>query len=127
MVGLLAGRRAHQILLRAAALTFSVVAGCASHGATPAPDTSLPPLPPIVGATTSSTAVATTAAQPATSQALLDVYGLPLDTGVTYTVPVPPATTAPLPPPPASAPPVKQTAPPTTDCPRKKHPRRCRP
>lgn len=117
--------------LRATAVTLGVLAGCASDRATPTPSTGLPSLAPVV--VTVTTATATTAAvvvpQPAAPPALLDVYGQPLDTGVTYTVPPPPTTTAPHPsgPPPKTAPPVQNTAPPTTDCPRKKHRRRCKP
>jgi hypothetical protein len=80
--------------------------------------------------TTATTATATPAVPtPATTVPLLtDVYGVPVDTGVVFTVPVAPPATAPHPPPSAtSAPPAQNTAPPTTDCPRKKHRRRCKP
>jgi hypothetical protein len=130
MVGLPAGRGEHRMGLRAATVALGVLAGCASNRATPAPTTPLPSLAPIVVAVTATTTITTAVVpQPAAPPAqLTDVYGVPLDTGVTYTVP-PPATTAPHPPPPSptSAPPVDNTAPPTTDCPHKKHRRRCKP
>jgi hypothetical protein len=116
--------------LRAAAMALGFLVGCASDRATPAPTTPLPPLPIVVTVTTTTTmtTVATTVPQPVTSAPLTDVYGLPLDTGVTFTVPLPPPTSAPHPPPPPkTAPPVENTAPPTTDCPRKKHRHRCKP
>jgi hypothetical protein len=118
--------------LPAAAVTVGVLVGCASDRATPAPTTPLPPLPPIavvVTTTTTITTVAATVPQPVTSPPVLtDVYGVPLDTGVTFTVPLPPPTTAPQARPPRKkAPPVENTAPPTTDCPRKKHRHRCKP
>lgn len=118
--------------LRAAAVvTLGLLAGCASDRATPTPATSLPSLGPLV-VTVPATATVTTAVapQPATSSAVLtDVYGQPLDTGLTFTVPLP-ATTATPPPPPSSpktAPRPEKTAPPTTDCPPKKHRRHCKP
>lgn len=116
--------------LRATAVTLGVLAGCASDRATPTPSTPLPSLVPVVVTVTTATAITTAVVpQPAAPPALLDVYGQPLDTGVTYTVPPPPTTTAPHPsgPPPKTAPPVQNTAPPTTDCPRKKHRRQCKP
>ena len=116
--------------LRATAVTLGVLAGCASDRATPTPSTPLPSLAPIVVTVATTTAIAPAVVpQPAASPALLtDVYGQPLDTGVTYTVPPPPTTTAPHPSaPPKTAPPVQNTAPPTTDCPRKKNRRHCKP
>jgi hypothetical protein len=117
--------------LRATAVTLGVLAGCASDRATPTPSTPLPSLAPIVVTVTTTTATtAVVVPQPVASPALLtDVYGQPLETGVTYTVPPPPTTTAPHPsaPPPKTSPPVQNTAPLTTDCPRKKHRRHCKP
>ena len=124
-----AGPRARGLRLLAAGVGFGFVVGSASGRATPAPGTSLPPLPPIVvTVTTTPSTVVTTVAQPVTSPpALVDVYGLPLDTALTFAVPLPPPTTGPDRPPPTSTPPVENTAPPTTNCPRKKHHRRCKP
>lgn len=130
MVGVPAARRGHRGCLRAVAVTVGVLAGCASNRATPAPTTPLPSLVPIASAAPTTTTIATAVVpQPVAPPAqLTDVYGVPLDTGATYTVPLPPATAPPRPPPPPrSAPPVDNTAPPTTDCLRKKHRRHCKP
>ena len=117
--------------LLATAVTLGSLAGCASDRATPGPTTPLPSLAPIVVTVTATTTVTAAVVPPpvAAPAQLTDVYGVPLDTGVIYTVPLPPATTAPHPPPPppTAAPPADNTAPPTTDCPRKKHRRRCKP
>jgi hypothetical protein len=129
MVGVLAAGGRHRMCLGATAVTLGFLVGCASDRATPTPTTPLPSLAPIVVTVTTTTAVPTAVVpEPAASPALLtDVYGQPLDTGVTYTVP--PPTTAPHPPapPPTTAPRAENTAPPTTDCPRKKHRRHCKP
>ena len=127
--GVLAVGREHRKRLRATVVTLGLLAGCANDRATPAPDTPLPPLAPVVVTVTTTTTIATAVVpQPVTSPApLTDVYGVPLDTGVTFTVPLPPPTAAPHPPPPKTAPPVEDSAPPTTDCPRKKERRRCKP
>jgi hypothetical protein len=132
MVGVRDRRRTHETRLLAAAATLGLVVGCASDRATPTPSTPLPPLPQIVVTVTATSTTATPAPPvptPATTVPLLtDVYGVPVDTGVVFTVPLPPPTTAPHPPPSATAaPPAENTAPPTTDCPRKKHRRRCKP
>ena len=97
MVGVPAARGRHRRCLRATAVTLGLLAGCASDRATPAPTTPLPSLAPIVVTVTATTTIATAVAPPpATAPALLtDVYGQPLDTGVTYTVPSPPTTAAP--------------------------------
>ncbi len=117
--------------LRATAVALGVLAGCASDRATPAPTTPLPSLAPIVVAITPTTTITTAVVSQAVAPPaqLTDVYGVPLDTGVTYTVPLPPPTTVAHPPPasPTSAPPADNTAPPPTDCPRKKHRRHCKP
>jgi hypothetical protein len=87
----------------------------------------------VVTVSATATTVAATPAPPVPTPAttvplLTDVYGVPLDTDVVFTVPSAPPSTAPHPAPSAtSAPPAENTAPPTTDCPRKKHRRRCKP
>jgi hypothetical protein len=130
MVGVRDRRRTHGTRLLTAAATLGLVVGCASDRATPTPSTPLPPLPQVVVTVTTTAPTVPPVppvATPATTVPLLtDVYGVPVDTGVAFTVPVAPPTTAPHPSA-TTAPPAQNTAPPTTDCPRKKHRRRCKP
>jgi serine/threonine-protein kinase len=111
-------------------MVLGLLAGCGVEGSNP-PDTPLPPLPTtiVVSVPTPATSGPTTvspAVPPTASTVLTDVYGVPVDPNLTYPRSAPP-TTAPPTSPPRTDPRQERPAPPTTDCPRRKHRRRCKP
>jgi hypothetical protein len=126
--------------LGSALVLVVLVAGCASIPTQPR-GTDLSPLPTVIptpapGEVLSDiTTAAPTTLPPQAAPCFCDVYGVPLDTGVTFTIatvapppttPVPPPAAPPVEPPPVAHPKPQQPQPPTTVC-QFKNPKKCRP